>query len=150
RDLGFPEPRHPAAGVFQRQDRRALHVTLRTFEFLRAELAVADRFDLRPHQPDDLASLPRRRAGVRREQTDLRELRVIAVRRVREPALLAYLLEQTRGHPAAEGRIYDQEGGPFRVRSSQPVGPDHDVRLLGLLASDVLVPGGLGRPGLVA
>ena len=125
-------------------------MALRTFEFLRVEVAIADRFDLCAHQPEDLSSLPRRGAGVGREQPDLGELRVEAVRRVREPPLLADLLEESRRHPATERRVDDQEREPFRIRSRQAVRPDDDVRLLRLLPLHVLVPRGLRRSGRIA
>ena len=41
RDLGLAQARHPAAGVLERQDQRALHVALRALELLVGETPVA-------------------------------------------------------------------------------------------------------------
>ena len=105
-------------------------------ELVLREPAVTDLLELIPDQPDDGLRLRRRRAAVGGEESGLRVLRVIAVRRVGEPALLPDLLEQPRRHPATEGGVDDEEREPVRIRAREPVRPDDHVGLLGLLPLD--------------
>src|SRR4051812_9597170 len=131
-DLGLAEPRHPPAPILEPEHEGALHMPLRTLELVRREPVLRDVLDLTSDDRDDLPGLRRRRPGVRAEHPGLGVLRVVAVRGVREAALLADLLEQSRGHPAAERRVHDAEREAIRVVAREPVRPDADVRLFGV------------------
>src|SRR5690606_35679014 len=81
-------------------------------------------------------------AGVHAEQAGLRVGRAERVHGVREAALLADLLEQPRGHPAAEDRGEDAQRAAALVGGLESLAADDHVRLL-----DVALDVDAGREG---
>src|ERR1700682_1414771 len=85
------------------------------------ELAIGDApvghdaLELVVEDLEQLRNALGRRAGIDRERAGLLERRPVGVDGVGEATLLAYLLEEARGHPAAEDLVQDGERIPVGI-----------------------------------
>ncbi len=129
-DLALPQAAHAPAGVLLRERERALQVALRARQLLGRQALLGDLFQLAHHDREHLLGARRRGARVDAEHARLGVHRVVGEDRVREPALLPHLLEQTRGHPAADRVVHQPEGESPWVAAREARDPDADVRLL--------------------
>ena len=88
-----------------------------------------------------------RGAAVHAERTDLFVRAPVREHRIREAALLADLLEETRAHATAEHLVDDGQRVAVGIGTAERTGAEHEVRLLqrSLEERDRLRVAGFGR-----
>src|SRR5918992_4070281 len=108
--LALADAAHPRPGVLEPEDHGAAQLPLAAGQLLEREAALGDLGHLVAADRQDLVDLGRLAPGVDAERAGVGVLRGVTVDRVRQPALLPDLLEQPRGHAAAERRVEHAEG----------------------------------------
>ena len=131
RELAAAEARHPRVGVFEGERGCSPQLADRATDFFVGHAVGAELAELVEHQFGDLADLGGRASGVDAEDAGVGVARRERVHGVREAALLAHLLEESRRHAAAEDRV--EHASSWRVGRrwpTSPATPSEDVGLL--------------------
>ncbi len=129
-ELLLGQPAHPARGGLQREHQVPLQVILGPPELGGPDAVLLEVAELLQGQLQDFGEVRRVRRGV-----DVEEPGVVVglgprVDRVDQPLALPHLLEEARGHAAADDVVQDVERVPLRRRVGEPRKPRHDVHLL--------------------
>src|SRR2546422_865793 len=135
--LVLGEPIHPARRRLERQHQAALQMILGASELLLRHAALLYLTELLEDRLEDLGEVRRVARGIDVERPRV-DVRLDArMDRVDEPLALPHLLEEARGHTAADHIVQDEQGVALGRRVVQAREAHDDVDLLERLVDDV-------------
>src|SRR6058998_1668151 len=135
--LVLGEPIHPARRRLERQHQAALQMILGASELLLRHAALLYLTELLEDRLENLGEVRRVARGIDVERPRV-DVRLDArMDRVDEPLALPHLLEEARGHAAADHVVQDEQGVTLRRRVVQAREAHDDVDLLERLVDDV-------------
>ena len=129
--LDGTEPPHAGAGVLQAEREGAGDLALRTRQLELVDAPLPHAGQLLGQQLDHLGGAAGPARGVHPEQAGVAVAGAEGIHRVRQPALLADVLEQTGGHPSAAHRHQHRQRVPVLAERGEPAAAEVDVVLLG-------------------
>ena len=124
------EAGHALAGAFEREQRGAFQVILGAAQFFLRERFIAHAAEFIEHGANQLRSSIERSAGIDRKRAGIAIGIQLAENRVRQALAFANILEQARGHAAAENVVEHGDGEAAAIGHRQRRNADADVHLL--------------------